>query len=184
MLNKCDPASAVARAENLRQSIFSRPIHLPSSQLTVSISLSLALSTDFPKCDVEELLHHADMALYVAKAAGRKLVRIAQPESVDSKSDLPDVVPDPGITTARSLSAAATRTRNPRFLFFFPHLFHHLPHHRTGARCSLLSPRLQPPAGIFDRRKQIRILEGSSPRWHDRSHSVPHYPDFSVILEK
>ena len=90
VLNKCDPASAVARAENLRQSIFSRPI-LPSSQLTVSISLGLALSTDFPKCDVEELLHHADMAFYAAKAAGRNCVRIAQQESVASKLALPDV---------------------------------------------------------------------------------------------
>jgi Diguanylate cyclase, GGDEF domain len=114
----CALLSAAARAEDLRQSIFSRRIHLPSSQLTVRISLGLALSTDFPKCDVEELLHHADMALYAAKAAGRNCVRIAQPESVDSKSDLPDVVPDPGITTARALIAAATRSRNPISIFF------------------------------------------------------------------
>ena len=118
VLNKCDPASAVARAENLRQSIFSRRIHPPSSQLTVSISLGLALSTDFPKCDVEELFHHADMALYAAKAAGRNCVRIAQPESVDSKSDLPDVVPDPGIITARALFAAATAVATRDFYFF------------------------------------------------------------------
>jgi diguanylate cyclase (GGDEF)-like protein len=85
------PANAVARAENLRQSIFSRPIQLPYSQLTVSISLGLALSTDFPKCDVQELLHHADVTLYAAKAAGRNCVRIAQQESVASKLALPDV---------------------------------------------------------------------------------------------
>lgn len=59
VLNKCDPASAVHRTENLRQSIFSRPIHLASSQLTVRITLGLALSSDVPRCDVEELLHHA-----------------------------------------------------------------------------------------------------------------------------
>ncbi len=94
LLNKCGPVSAVPSAENLRESIFSRPIQRSYSQLTVSISLGLALSTDFPKCDVEELLHHADMALYAAKAAGRTWVRIAQPESVDRKSALPDVVPD------------------------------------------------------------------------------------------
>jgi diguanylate cyclase (GGDEF)-like protein len=94
VLNKCDPASAVHRTENLRQSIFSRPIHLAPSQLTVRISLGLALSSDFPRCDVEELLHHADMALYAAKASGRNCVRIAQPESTDKKVDLPDVAPD------------------------------------------------------------------------------------------
>ena len=94
LLNKGGPVSAVPSAENLRESIFSRPIQRSYSQLTVSISLGLALTTDFPKCDVEELLHHADMALYAAKAAGRTWVRIAQPESVDRKSALPDVVPD------------------------------------------------------------------------------------------
>jgi len=94
VLNKCDPASAVHRAENLRQAISSRPIHVASSQLTVSISLGLALSSDFPRCDVEELLHHADMALYAAKSAGRNCVRIAQPESPDKKLDLPDLAPD------------------------------------------------------------------------------------------
>lgn len=84
VLNKCDPASAVHRTENLRQSIFSRPIHLASSQLTVSISLGLVLSSDFPRCDVEELLHHADMALYAAKASA----------ATAKKVDLPNVAPD------------------------------------------------------------------------------------------
>jgi two-component system, cell cycle response regulator len=87
VLNKCDPASAVHRTENLRQSIFSRPIHLAPSQLTVRISLGLALSSDFPRCDVEELLHHADMALCAARASGRNCVRIAQPESTDKRAD-------------------------------------------------------------------------------------------------
>jgi diguanylate cyclase (GGDEF)-like protein len=95
VLTKCDPASAVHRAENLRQSIFPQPIHLASSQLTVRISLGLALSTDFPRSDVEELLRYADMALYAAKAAGRNCARVAQPESTeDKKVDLPDLAPD------------------------------------------------------------------------------------------
>jgi two-component system cell cycle response regulator len=94
VLNKCDPASAVHRTENLRQSIFSRPIHLAPPQLTVRISLGLALSSDFPRCDVEELLNHADMALCAARASGRNCVRIAQPESTDKRVDLPDVAPD------------------------------------------------------------------------------------------
>lgn len=92
VLNKRDPASAVHRAENLRQTICSRPIQMASSQISVSISLGLALSTDFPRCDVEELLHHADRALYAAKAAGRNCVRTAHPESVER--NLPDLVPD------------------------------------------------------------------------------------------
>ncbi len=85
VLNKCDPASAVARAENLRQAIFSQPIHLADTQLTLSISVGLALSSEFPHCDVEEVLHQADMALYAAKAAGRNCIRIAPPESADKR---------------------------------------------------------------------------------------------------
>jgi len=92
VLNKCDPSSAVYRAENLRQTICSRPIQMASSQINVSISLGLALSTDFPRSDVEELLRHADRALYAAKAAGRNCVRTAHPESVDTS--LPDLVSD------------------------------------------------------------------------------------------
>ena len=94
VLNKCDPSCAVASAENLRQSIFSRPIHLQSSQLTVSISVGLAFSTRFTHCDVEEILHRADMALYAAKAAGRNCIRIAPPESTDKKDVLPDQISD------------------------------------------------------------------------------------------
>jgi GGDEF domain-containing protein len=39
----------------------------------VTISIGLALSTEFTGCTVEEIMHHADMALYAAKAAGPQL---------------------------------------------------------------------------------------------------------------
>jgi diguanylate cyclase (GGDEF)-like protein len=94
VLNKCDPASSVARAENLRSVIFSRPVQLPAGPLSVSISIGLALSNDFPKCDVEELLLQADKALYAAKAAGRNCVRIARPNSANKENDLPDGAPN------------------------------------------------------------------------------------------
>jgi two-component system cell cycle response regulator len=90
VLNKCDPASAVARAENLRQAICSRVIQLPATQLTVSISVGLALSDDFPTSNIDEILHQADVALYAAKGAGRNCVRIAPPAALDKGADSPD----------------------------------------------------------------------------------------------
>ena len=78
-LNKCDPGSAVSRAENLRMKIGARPIQTANMPVQVTISIGLALSTEFTECTVEELMYQADMALYAAKAAGRNCVRVAQP---------------------------------------------------------------------------------------------------------
>jgi diguanylate cyclase (GGDEF)-like protein len=79
-LNRCDPGSAVSRAENLRAVIGSRPFLAGNKRLTVNISVGLALSSEFGNCSVDEILHEADMALYAAKAAGRNCVRVAQPK--------------------------------------------------------------------------------------------------------
>ena len=50
--------------------------------MSVTISIGLALSTEFTGCTVEEIMHHADMALYAAKEAGRNCVRVAQPSGI------------------------------------------------------------------------------------------------------
>lgn len=81
-LNKCDPGSAVSRAENLRAMISGRPVQTAGNPVNVTISIGLALSTEFPECTVEEIMHQADMALYAAKAAGRNCVRVAQPLAI------------------------------------------------------------------------------------------------------
>lgn len=86
-LNKCDPASAVSRAENLRSIIGGRPIQTANKPVTVTISIGLALSTEFTDCTIEELMHEADMALYAAKAAGRNCVRVAQPADTRSHAE-------------------------------------------------------------------------------------------------
>ena len=80
-LNRCNPGSAVSRAENLRAVIGGRPIQAGNQKLTVTISIGLALSTEFGNCSVDQILHEADMALYAAKAGGRNCVRVAPPES-------------------------------------------------------------------------------------------------------
>jgi diguanylate cyclase (GGDEF)-like protein len=86
-LNKCDPASAVSRAENLRSVIGGRPIQTGNKPISVTISIGLALSTDFGQCTVDEIMHAADMALYAAKAAGRNCVRLAQFEALKQRSE-------------------------------------------------------------------------------------------------
>jgi len=79
-LNRCNPGSAVSRAENLRAVISGRPFVVGKNRLTVTVSVGLALSTEFGNCGVDEIMHEADMALYAAKAAGRNCVRIAPPK--------------------------------------------------------------------------------------------------------
>lgn len=83
VLNKCDPASALARAENLRAMMARKPIQTASESLRITISVGLALTTDFVKCGVDEIIHEADMAMYAAKAAGRNCVRIAKPAATE-----------------------------------------------------------------------------------------------------
>jgi len=86
-LNRCNPGSAVSRAENLRNAIGGRPIQTANHRLTATISVGLALSTDFSNCPIDEVLHDADMALYAAKAAGRNCVRVAAPKGTDKSGE-------------------------------------------------------------------------------------------------
>ena len=79
ILNKCQPSSAEARAENIRSAICDKPIVARSKDLWVSISIGVALSCDFVNRDVDALIQEADNALYAAKAAGRNCVRMARP---------------------------------------------------------------------------------------------------------
>jgi len=86
VLNKCDPASAVARAENLRNTVATKPIVLATKSLQVTISVGVALSTDFPNRDADDILHASDMALYDAKESGRNCVRLAKPGMLAQES--------------------------------------------------------------------------------------------------
>ena len=89
ILNKCDASSALARAENLRAAISAKPIQAHSESLSLTISLGLALSSDFPNRDVDQIIHEADTALYAAKAAGRNCVRMAHPTPSENTLDVP-----------------------------------------------------------------------------------------------
>src|ERR1700722_13581108 len=78
-------------------------------------------------------------------------------------------------------SRVETKSSTSRFL---PCLIHHLPHRRARTRRLLLAPGLQPPASIFNVRKQLRILECCTPDGHDAVHAVPYHPDLSVALKE
>jgi len=93
VLNKCDPGSAMARAENLRSTIFSKPISTPAKPLTISISVGLALSSEFPNRNADEILNEADAALYAAKGAGRNCVKLASPGPGESEKGTPQKEP-------------------------------------------------------------------------------------------
>lgn len=79
VLNKCDPASALSRAENLRNMICARPMVILGNSLTVTMSVGIAISSEFPGNDVDEMINQADKALYQAKGAGRNCVRLGRP---------------------------------------------------------------------------------------------------------
>jgi len=75
----CDPLNLKMTAERLRRKIADEPVATTAGPVQVTISLGLAATqaTATGLIGREALLHHADQALYVAKAAGRNRVEIA-----------------------------------------------------------------------------------------------------------
>ena len=80
VLNNCNPAFALARAEEIRKAIALKPIQTSNGPVSATMSLGLLLSHEWGHRTVEELLQHADAALYAAKAAGRNCVKLACPK--------------------------------------------------------------------------------------------------------
>jgi two-component system cell cycle response regulator len=93
VLNNCNPAFALARAEEIRKAISQRPVPTTSGLVPLTMSLGLLVSQEWGCQPLEELLREADGALYAAKAAGRNCVKIASPNSsaaeADSQTHLP-----------------------------------------------------------------------------------------------
>jgi two-component system, cell cycle response regulator len=86
VLNKCDPSTVISRAESMRNSIASKLIQASQNPLQITISVGVALSSEFPNSSADELIHAADQALYAAKAAGRNCIRLAAPLNQRSKA--------------------------------------------------------------------------------------------------
>jgi diguanylate cyclase (GGDEF)-like protein len=80
VLNNCRPDSALARAEEIRKCICTRPVQTDAGALEVTMSLGVLLSSDWGHRPTEDLINEADSALYAAKAEGRNRVKVAKPE--------------------------------------------------------------------------------------------------------
>jgi two-component system cell cycle response regulator len=80
VLNNCRPDSALARAEEIRKCICTRPVETDAGPLEVTMSLGVLLSSDWGHRPTEDLINAADSALYAAKAEGRNRVKVAKPE--------------------------------------------------------------------------------------------------------
>ncbi len=93
VLNNCNPAFALARAEEIRKSISQRLVPTTSGLVPLTMSLGLLISQEWGCQPVEELLREADGALYAAKAAGRNCVKIASPNPFTAEADLQTHLP-------------------------------------------------------------------------------------------
>jgi diguanylate cyclase (GGDEF)-like protein len=79
ILNNCDPSSALARAEQMREIIAKHEIVTDSGPLQLTMSFGLLRSVDWVAMLAAEYLAETDAALYAAKTGGRNCVRVALP---------------------------------------------------------------------------------------------------------
>jgi len=89
VLNNCNPAHGLARAEEIRKVIAQRPVQTSVGPVSITMSLGLLLSQEWGYRPVEELLQGADIALYAAKGAGRNCVKVATPKVPTENQDTP-----------------------------------------------------------------------------------------------
>lgn len=73
-------STAMAVAERMRMAICSQPEVIGGTTLNLTISAGVASTDVFPSATTEELISRADVALYVAKDAGRNRVVNATPD--------------------------------------------------------------------------------------------------------
>jgi two-component system, cell cycle response regulator len=85
VLNNCDCDYSFARAEDIRHAIANVPVPTASGPLKVTMSFGVLSSTDWDNNSVEEILHEVDMALYMAKSAGRNCSKAAKPRTVSAE---------------------------------------------------------------------------------------------------
>ena len=88
VLNNCDPASALGRAEQVRAAIANRELITDRGPIALTMSVGLLRTTDWGELRAESHLAEVDAALYAAKTAGRNCVRVALPVKSPQPADL------------------------------------------------------------------------------------------------
>ncbi|HEV2386611.1 MAG TPA: diguanylate cyclase [Candidatus Acidoferrales bacterium] len=120
LVSGCDESAASESADRLREQIAQPPIQTSAGPVSVTLSLGSVSSATFGDADSDALLRAADVALYLAKKAGRNRVAIALPDDVSASCSAPAERPP-----AES-AAAPLRKEEQR---------HSLPGESPGDRC-------------------------------------------------
>jgi len=74
VLPNCDLANALLRANDLRESIASKPVVSSGVERSITMSMGVAVSNCGGKDELEKLLNQADDGLYAAKEKGRNRI--------------------------------------------------------------------------------------------------------------
>ncbi|HEU5088886.1 MAG TPA: sensor domain-containing diguanylate cyclase, partial [Roseiflexaceae bacterium] len=79
LLSGADEQQALMVAERLRQQIAEVPIPLGDREISITVSIGVAVRAEHSTLSLQTLLDYADKALYQAKSAGRNRVRLWSP---------------------------------------------------------------------------------------------------------
>ena len=74
ILPNCDLPNALLRANELRESVASKPVVCCGKETLITMSMGVAVSACDGNNEVESLLNHADAGLYAAKENGRNRI--------------------------------------------------------------------------------------------------------------
>jgi diguanylate cyclase (GGDEF)-like protein/PAS domain S-box-containing protein len=82
ILGGCSATEAMARGEQLRQSIEASPITTSCGPIPITISMGVLPAQEWAYPPVEDVLREVDVALYAAKAEGRNRCKLAMPPAL------------------------------------------------------------------------------------------------------
>ncbi len=102
VLPECDASVGLGVAQRLCRLVSESPIVTPAGTVSVTISIGIAASGQFPNATAQELMRAADAALYQAKNTGRARAVLAS--DADWQEQAP--VSDPEATPLKPLAAA------------------------------------------------------------------------------
>lgn len=82
ILGGCSGAEALARADQLRQTIEAAPIATSCGPIPITISMGVLPAREWDYPPVDDVLREVDVALYAAKSDGRNQCRLAVPSAL------------------------------------------------------------------------------------------------------